>query len=107
MVAAKWAYMLSALARVAMRLCTLADNLFEEVEPAVILKDRKNENGTRDFLVKWADGEEDTWVGHCTLMESSGAKLGCCQCITWEDRCLGSCCVPAVSISPHHYQEWC
>ncbi len=41
-----------------------ADNLFEEVEPAVILKDRKNENGTRDFLVKWADGEEDTWVGH-------------------------------------------
>ena len=43
---------------------TPADNLFEEVEPAVILKDRKNENGTRDFLVKWADGEEDTWVGH-------------------------------------------
>jgi hypothetical protein len=39
-----------------------AGNLFEEVEPAVILKDRKNENGTRDFLVKWADGEEDTWV---------------------------------------------
>lgn len=43
--------------------CTPADNLFEEVEPAVILKDRKNENGTRDFLVKWADGKEDTWVG--------------------------------------------
>ena len=43
---------------------TTADNLFEEVEPAVILKDRKNENGTRDFLVKWTDGEEDTWVGH-------------------------------------------
>lgn len=39
-----------------------AGNLFEEVEPAVILKDRKNENGTRDFLVKWADGGEDTWV---------------------------------------------
>ena len=34
------------------------------MEPSVILKDRKNENGTRDFLVKWADGEEDSWVSH-------------------------------------------
>ena len=34
------------------------------MEPSVILKDRKNENGMRDFLVKWADGEEDSWVSH-------------------------------------------
>ena len=34
------------------------------MEPSVILKDRMNENGTRDFLVKWADGEEDSWVSH-------------------------------------------
>ena len=60
------------------------DNLFEEVEPAVILKDRKNENGTRDFLVKWADGEEDTWVRCCTLMENSRAKLGWRHCLAWE-----------------------
>ena len=43
------------------------------MEPAVILNDRKNENGTRDFLVKWGDGEEDTWVGHLALIELSGA----------------------------------
>ncbi|CAL8470619.1 g10161 [Coccomyxa elongata] len=40
----------------------LADNLFEEVEPVAVLKARKNENGTRDFLVKWSDGSEDSWV---------------------------------------------
>ena len=39
-----------------------ADNLFEEVEPVAVLKARKNENGTRDFLVKWSDGSEDSWV---------------------------------------------
>lgn len=39
-----------------------ADNLFEEIEPMAILKARKNENGTRDFLVKWSDGAEDSWV---------------------------------------------
>jgi hypothetical protein len=44
---------------------TCAGNLFEEVEPAAILEDRKNENGTRDFLVKWSDGTEDSWV--CSL----------------------------------------
>lgn len=40
----------------------VADNLFEEVEPVAVLKARKNENGTRDFLVKWSDGSEDSWV---------------------------------------------
>lgn len=39
-----------------------ADNLFEEVEPAAVLDTRANENGTRDFLVKWPDGAEDSWV---------------------------------------------
>ena len=43
------------------------------MEPAVILNDRKNENGTRDFLVKWGDGEEDTWVGDLALIELNGA----------------------------------
>ncbi len=43
----------------------VADNLFEEVEPVAVLKARKNENGTRDFLVKWSDGSEDAWV--CAL----------------------------------------
>lgn len=39
-----------------------ADNLFEEVEPAAVLDTRANENGTRDYLVKWPDGAEDSWV---------------------------------------------
>lgn len=44
------------------QLTSAADNLFEEVEPVAVLKARKNENGTRDFLVKWSDGSEDSWV---------------------------------------------
>lgn len=46
------------------------------MEPAIILKDRKNENGTRDFLVKWADGEEDTWVGHLSPTQATAV----CRC---------------------------
>ena len=48
----------------------LADNLFEEVEPVAVLKARKNENGTRDFLVKWSDGTEDSWVRTGILFKS-------------------------------------
>ncbi|KAK9845331.1 hypothetical protein WJX81_003616 [Elliptochloris bilobata] len=40
----------------------LSDCLFEEVTPAALLDDRPCENGTRDFLVKWSDGAEDSWV---------------------------------------------
>ena len=39
-----------------------ADCLFEEVTPAALLDDRPCENGTRDFLVQWSDGAEDSWV---------------------------------------------
>ena len=53
-----------------------AGNLFEEVEPSVILKDRKTENGTRDFLVKWADGEEDSWVSHSNNGVSTSKTQG-------------------------------
>ena len=56
-----------------------AGNLFEEVEPSVIFKDRKNENGTRDFLVKWADGEEDSWVSHVNNGVST-SKLKALSC---------------------------
>lgn len=40
------------------------------MEPAAILKARKNENGTRDFLVQWSDGAEDSWV-RCSSLSSA------------------------------------
>lgn len=46
-----------------------ADSLYEEVEPKSILDVRKNEDGTRDFLVQWADGAEDSWVAESYLAE--------------------------------------
>ncbi len=55
----------------------LADNLFEEVEPVAVLKARKNENGTRDFLVKWSDGTEDSWVRTGILFNSPLCPVPC------------------------------
>ena len=39
------------------------DHLFEEVEPAAILKARTSPSGVREFLVQWPDGRDDAWVG--------------------------------------------
>ena len=37
----------------------LTDNLFEDVEPAAVLDSRDNEEeGHREFLVRWQDGRE-------------------------------------------------
>ena len=61
-----------------------ADCLFEEVTPAALLDDRPCENGTRDFLVQWSDGAEDSWVwahwvsGVCLC--PTGACSGCSGC---------------------------
>lgn len=41
--------------------CT-AENTYEEVEPAAVIEARTKEDGTREFLMRWADGEEDSWV---------------------------------------------
>ena len=56
--------------------CPHADNLFEEVAPAAVLDARANENGTRDFLVKWPDGAEDSWVRKNPKALQQGNPLG-------------------------------
>lgn len=38
-----------------------AENLYEEVEPVAVLEARVSDAG-RDFLVKFPDAEEDSWV---------------------------------------------
>lgn len=46
-----------------------ADSLFEEVPPAAILDVRSSEDGTRDFLIQWPDGSEDSWVNEKDVAE--------------------------------------
>ncbi len=41
--------------------CYYADNLYEEVEPVAVLDARLSDGG-REFLVKFPDAEEDSWV---------------------------------------------
>lgn len=43
------------------RLVGNADNLYEEVEPVAVTDARLSESG-REFLVKFPDAEEDSWV---------------------------------------------
>ena len=66
-----------------------ADNLFEEVEPATILDTRANENGTRDFLVKWRDGAEDSWVRPAQPLVSCARVLKSLPA-TWQRELLAS-----------------
>ena len=43
------------------RLAGNAENLYEEVEPVAVTDARLSESG-REFLVKFPDAEEDSWV---------------------------------------------
>lgn len=42
-------------------MCGNAENLYEEVEPVAVLDARLSDGG-REFLVKFPDAEEDSWV---------------------------------------------
>jgi len=66
--------------------------LFEEVAPAALLDDRPCENGSRDFLVQWPDGAEDSWARaprfaasaeqsprHFAARRRSGTAHKCCR----------------------------
>ena len=44
-----------------MTICGNAENLYEEVEP-VAVTDARLSDGGREFLVKFPDAEEDSWV---------------------------------------------
>ena len=39
-----------------------AGNLFEEVLPKKVLESRTLPNGSKEYLVQWMDGTEDSWV---------------------------------------------
>ena len=44
----------------------LTGSLYEETDPEQLLQVRGGDAGApREFLVKWADGAEDSWVGPC------------------------------------------
>jgi signal recognition particle protein len=45
------------------------DHLFEEVEPASILRARPTPAGSREFLVTWPDGRDDSWVPQSDLAQ--------------------------------------
>ena len=53
-----------------------AENLYEEVEPVAVLDARLSDAG-REFLVKFLDAEEDSWVAALCLQTLSVA-FGCC-----------------------------
>jgi len=40
----------------------LTENTYEEIAPAAVLEARTREDGTREFLCQWEDGQEDSWV---------------------------------------------
>jgi len=40
----------------------IPEHLFEEVEPAAVLRARPSPSGGRDFLVAWPDGRDDSWI---------------------------------------------
>ena len=73
-----------------------ADCLFEEVTPAALLDDRPCENGTRDFLVQWSDGAEDSWVrpGFCFAHRRLTSAAESFACIA-KHLCSRICRVPA------------
>lgn len=41
---------------------TAAGNLFEEVLPKKVLDCRTATNGSKEYLLQWLDGSEDSWV---------------------------------------------
>ncbi len=61
------------------RACGNAENLYEEVEPKAVLDARLSDGG-REFLVKFPDAEEDSWVSWSLcqqhLMADGGQILG-------------------------------
>eukprot|EP00884_Botryococcus_braunii_P011970 jgi/Botrbrau1/20774/Bobra.0156s0006.1 len=65
----------------------LTGQLFDEMEPLEILKVRANENGSRDFLVRWPDGHEDSWVSQGDVSQEviddwdAGLEYGELDCI--------------------------
>lgn len=78
------------------QLSCAAGNLFEEVIPRRILEERPLENGAKEYLVQWYDGEEDSWVSpsllawtfrpHPQLFSSHTVYVGRCAFSLDEER---------------------
>ncbi|KAK9828851.1 hypothetical protein WJX72_002407 [[Myrmecia] bisecta] len=103
----------------------LTENLFEDVEPIQILDARTTDNGTREFLVQWPDGVEDSWVAEKFVAEDviedydEGLEYANAECILdvrqkgdqrtylvrWQDDCDDTW-EPEENVSPDIIALW-